>query len=217
MPDPLDFNLPDWVVDALRAPVAQPPKSPHRARSRMRTRIMNVVRVLPAPRRLSARMAPSRWARRNRRGWLSPIGGLMTTMAVGVLMLLRLAPAEGALAGALRDTLSDTLVGIQATTHVLGDSVVPVTENSATSGTSSAHRLLDTLRIVEFVVRGTSVHAASVLGDFNAWQRSATPLASVGHHEWRARILVPRDALRLTANVAYLVNNDLLVPDAPTQ
>ncbi len=213
MPDPLDFNLPDWVADALRAPEAGRPKAPHRAQMR----IMDVVRQLPAPRRLSARMAPSRWARRNRRGWLSPLGGLMTTVAVGVLMLLRLAPADGALGGAPRDTLSDTLVGIQATTHVLGDSVVPVTENSATSGTSSAPRLLDTLRIVEFVVRGTSVHAAAVLGDFNAWQRSATPLVSVGHHEWRARILVPRDALRLTANVAYLVNNDLLVPDAPTQ
>lgn len=209
MPDPLDFNLPDWVVDALRAPEAGRPKALHRAQMR----IMDVVRQLPAPRRLSARMAPSRWAGRNRRGWLSPLGGVMTTMVVGVLLLIRLAPADGTLDG----VLGDTLEGIQTSTLVLGDSVVPITENSATSGTPSVHRLLDTLRIVEFVVRGTSVHAAAVLGDFNAWQRSATPLVSVGHHEWRARILVPRDALRLAANVAYLVNNDLLVPDAPTQ
>ena len=137
----------------------------------------------------------------------------MSTMAVGVLLLMRLAPADGTVGG----VLGVTLAGIQTTTHVLGDSVVPITENSATSGTQSVHRLLDTLRIVEFVVRGTSVHAASVLGDFNAWQRSATPLVSVGHHEWRARILVPRDALRLTANVAFLVNNNLLVPNAPAQ
>jgi len=77
-----------------------------------------------------------------------------------------------------------------------------------------AQRVLDTLRIVEFVLRGSSVRTATVLGSFNAWNRGATPLEATGRDEWRARVLVPRDALATSLNVAFLVNGTKLISAA---
>ena len=78
----------------------------------------------------------------------------------------------------------------------------------------SGGRWLDTLRIVEFVLRGPSVHSASALGEFNRWQRAVTPLARVASNEWRVRVLVPRDALSMSAHVAVLVNGEHIVPSS---
>ncbi len=182
MRDPIEPSLPDWVGDALREPVA--------SRAGARTRIMEAVRGLPAPRRMTAPMRPSRWLRR---GLLSPVGSVMTTAAMALVVFMRFA-SPGA-------SVSD----IVTATRVLGDSVVPAGA-AATDG-----HWLDTLRIVEFVIRGSSVRAADVIGEFNQWRRGATPLASAGHNEWRARVLVPRDALE----VAYLVNDAQVIPTEP--
>ena len=46
---------------------------------------------------------------------------------------------------------------------ILGDSVVPVHEGAARADTVG-ERFLDTLRIVEFVLRGPSVRSATVVG-----------------------------------------------------
>ncbi|MBL0170945.1 MAG: hypothetical protein IPP90_09470 [Gemmatimonadaceae bacterium] len=180
--DPFESALPDWVGETLREPVESHPRS--------RARIMEAVRALPAPRRRSAPMRPSRWLRR---GLLSPISGAITSAVLALSLLLR---ADGG-ASALSD--------IVTVTRVLGDTVVPVHTLPSASGTI---RWLDTLRIVEFVIRGSSVHAVAILGDFNKWQRNATPLSAGAPHEWRARVLVPRDAL----DVAYLVNDRHLIP-----
>src|SRR6185436_20448401 len=56
MRDPIDSSLPEWVGEALREPVTSHASS--------RTRIMDAVRGLPAPRRMAAPMRPSRWLRR---------------------------------------------------------------------------------------------------------------------------------------------------------
>lgn len=179
MRDPGDSSLPGWVGDALREPVAS-----HAA---ARSRIMDAVRRLPAPRPLAAPMRPSRWLRR---GLLSPLGSVVMTAAMALVVLTRYAtPGAG---------VSD----IVTITRILGDSVVPAVT------TSPAGRWLDTLRVVEFVIRGGSVHAAAVIGDFNQWRRGATPLAAAGRDEWRARVLVPRDALQM----AYLVNDAQVIP-----
>ena len=61
------------------------------------------------------------------------------------------------------------------------------------------------------MIRGSGVHTAAVIGDFNQWRRGATPLASTNGDEWRARVLVPRDALQM----AYLVNDAQLIPAEP--
>ncbi|MEQ1692011.1 MAG: hypothetical protein ABMA00_12035 [Gemmatimonas sp.] len=176
--DPLESGLPEWVRETLREPMD--------SRASSRAVIMDRVRALPTPRRHSAPMRPSRWLRR---GLLSPVGGMVTTAMMALVVLLRVGGGGG---------MSD----IGTATRILGDSVVPV------PAVTQADRWLDTLRIVEFVIRGSSVHAASVLGDFNRWQRGATPMVPTARHEWRVRVLVPRDAL----NMAYLVNNSRLIP-----
>ena len=181
--EPHDATLPDWVVDALREPMD--------SRSGSRARIMMAVRTLPAPRRHAAPMRPSRWLRR---GLLSPVGGVMTITVLALVSLLRMSTGGTALAD------------IVTVTRILGDSVVPRHVTASVIG--GDNHWLDTLRIVEFVIRGSSVRAAAVLGDFNQWRRGVTPLLASGRHEWRARALVPRDAL----NVAYLVNGSQVIP-----
>ena len=182
MRDPIDSSLPEWVGETLREPVISQASS--------RARIMDAVRGLPVPRRMSAPMRPSRWLRR---GLLSPLGSMLATAAMAMVMLTRIAtPGAG---------VSDLVT----VTRILGDSIVPVS-GSATNG-----NWLDTLRIVEFVIRGSSVHAAAVIGDFNQWRRGATPLKSAGGNEWSARVLVPRDALQM----AYLVNEEQVIPAEP--
>ncbi len=180
--EPLDATLPGWVVDALREPMD--------SRSGSRARIMTAVRALPAPRRHAAPMRPSRWLRR---GLLSPAGSVMAITVVALVGLLRM------------NTGGTALTDIVTVTRILGDSVVP---RHVTSSLGGDNHWLDTLRIVEFVIRGSSVRAAAVLGDFNQWRRGGTPLIASGRHEWRARALVARDAL----NVAYLVNGSQVIP-----
>lgn len=197
MPDPNQTVLPDWVVDALHEPVASTPAA--------RARIMDAVRSTARPRRMAAPIRPSRWMRR---GLLSPVGGLLTTAVMTMALLLRIGPMDGL----LRRSVGD----IQSAAMVLGDSVVPASAPRMADTLATAARLLDTLRIVEFVLRGSSVHAASVLGDFNGWKRGATPMTSSGRDEWRARVLVPRDVLATSVNVAYLVNQSRLIPAVET-
>jgi hypothetical protein len=202
----------------LRALLRAPAHSTHAARAR----IMQQVRALPAPRRLRTPFAGSRWSRR---GLLSPAGGLFTAVLLLCTIVLRMDP---------RNTLLfDAVPQVETVTHVLGDSVVPVADVSGAAARrqaspharahhdslaarvdSYAQRVLDTLRIVEFVLRGSSVRSATVLGSFNAWNRGATPLAAVGRDEWRARVLVPRDALATSLNVAFLVNGTKLISAA---
>ncbi len=143
-----------------------------------RSAIMDRVRREAAPRRLHAPMRASRWSRR---GLLSPRGGMAM-----LAMLVALVSVRG-----LEQRRTDPLLETSAT--VLGDSVVP----------QLGGRLLDTLRVVEFVLRGPAVRSAAVVGDFNAWRRGVTLLAHDSGETWRARVLVPRDALRF----AYVVND----------
>lgn len=190
MRESFESTLPDWVGDALREPVE--------STANARARIMSSVRELPAPRALSAPMRPSRWTRR---GWLSPIAGAVTSLAMGMVVLFRVSNAS----------VANT--DIETMTRILGDSVVPanfVQHAGVNDASAREGHWLDTLRIVEFVIRGSSIRAASVLGDFNGWQRGRTTLVAVGGNEWRARVLVPRDAL----NMAYLVNDARLVGGA---
>jgi hypothetical protein len=212
MSDHDNSSLPNWVRETLRAPVTSTAVA--------RSSIMEQVLHAPKPRRVSAPMRPSRWVRR---GLLAPVRGLMTTVVMTTVLMFRVGLGSG------------NLSGVELAARVLGDSVVPVaaTANMLAHGAFSsvaqhagaagnaesgravgAHdsaggvRFMDTLRIVELVIRGSSVHAASVIGEFNRWRRGVTPLVAAGDNEWKATVLVPRDVLSVT----YLVNNAQLVP-----
>lgn len=210
MRDHTDPRIPEWMHDALRAPVD--------GRDGAHERIMDAIRGLPAPRRLRAPAGSQRHSRWTRRGLLSPIGGLLTTALLVATVLVRMGPLEALLGASGSDVRTAVLV--------LGDSVVPVTEDIGVANDLPfatkrpveplSQRVLDTLRIVEFVLRGgTGVHAASVLGSFNAWQRGATPMVASADGAWRVRVLIPRDVLATSLNVAFLVNGAKLLP-SPT-
>lgn len=140
-------------------------------------------------------MRASRWTRR---GLLTPFGGMtLVALFFAAISLRGLDERHGS-------------VALETASLILGDSVVPVHEGSVRADTLG-ERLLDTLRVVEFVLRGPSVRSATVVGDFNAWERGATALTRDSDDTWRARVLVPRDALHF----AYVVNDARIVNAAP--
>ena len=145
---------------------------------------------------LTPSMSRSRW---RRRGLLSPIGGAVTTLMMVLTVMLRL-------------DQSGPSGSLDAFARVVGDSVVPAFDSSVVTGVSANGHWLDTLRIVELVLRGPGVHSASAIGAFNRWQHSGTPLTRVAMDEWRARVLVPRDALPYASRVAVMVNDTRLIP-----
>lgn len=196
-PDHDDMStIPSWMGDALRAPVASRPEA--------RARIMTQVRSLPAPRRLSIPgvQHASRW---RRRGSLTGLGGAvltaMLTIAVGVRQGDRHALAQR----------------VQPSVMVVGDSAVPVRGADSLAAIMSG-RLLDTMKVVEYVVHGSNVHRVqvqhAVRHDRTSGGRVApfepAELTRVSETEWRVRALLPRDAVAVTFSV-----NDLTLDPVP--
>jgi hypothetical protein len=195
---------PAWMMEALRAPTAE--------RVDARTRIMARVQALPAPHRLVAPMPMARW---RRRGTLSGLGGVVLTAAFALMLTVR----EGE-----RFTLASR---VHTAALVLGDSAVPVSHDTrdATSAASSpatrqdrissriGDRLLDTMRVVELVVRGVGLQdvAWRRTGDLHGKTRTVA-LARISSTEWRTRTLVPRDVV----DVTLIVNDVALAPTLVT-
>ena len=125
-------------------------------------------------------MRASRWTRR---GLLTPFGAAAFAGMLGLLLSVRAVGMYGGLRGGVAH-------GTTMSAVVIGDTVMP--------------SLRDTLRIVEFVLRGPAVRSAAVVGDFNAWRRGATRLERGADGAWHARVLVPRDVVRF----AYAVNDE---------
>lgn len=151
--------------------------------------IMERVRREPRPHRSAVGMSPpmraSRWTRR---GLLTPFGAAALAGMLGLLLSVRAVTTIGGGRGASAMTLSAA---------VIGDTVMP----------SLGDTVRDTLRIVEFVLRGPAARGAvraDVIGDFNAWRRGATAMAQRADGTWYARVVVPRDAVRF----AYAVNDE---------
>lgn len=195
MPDETPPSLPAWAIDALRAPVASQTGS--------RDAIMQRVRRFPAPHRLSApaAMRASRWMRR---GSLTGAGGVLLTALLAFMVSVH------------RGDQLAVMAQLQTSAVVLGDTVVPV----AGAPDSLGARLLDTLRIVQFAIRGPHIGAAEVIGSFNGWQRGRTAMASASPNadEWRARVLVPRDALDfafVVSDVSETPMRERVIPAAP--
>jgi len=137
-------------------------------------------------------MRASHWTRR---GLLTPFGAAALAGVLGLMLSLRAATT-------LRDPRGAAGMTFSAT--VIGDTVMP----------SLGDTVRDTLRIVEFVLRGPSdrapVRSADVIGDFNAWRRGATAMAQRDDGSWYARAVVPRDAVRF----AYAVDDESSHRDA---
>lgn len=199
MPDQIPPSLPDWVTIALRAPIT--------SRAGTRDRIMHAVRGLPAPRRLSAPPAAVRASRWSRRGSLTGAGSVLMTAMLAFMVSVH------------RGDQLAVMARVQTSAIVLGDTVVPAVGAPDSLGA----RFLDTLRIVQFAVRGPHIGAAEVIGTFNGWRRGSTMLTSDADahartSEWRARVLVPRDALDFAfviGDVSEIPMRDRLIPAAP--
>jgi hypothetical protein len=142
----------------------------------------------------------SRW---RRRGSLTGLGGAllaaMLTIAVGVRQGDRHALAQR----------------VQPAVLVVGDSAVPVRGADSLAAIMSG-RLLDTMKVVEYVVRGSNVHRVQVqhaVRDEHATEAHPVPfqptqLTRVSDTEWRVRALLPRDAVA----VSFSVNDFTLDP-----
>ena len=190
MHDPSDprtaVALPPWAVTAMRRPVASTVAA--------RAAIMDRVRRESLPKYLSVPMRASRWSRR---GVLSPVG--VVALLVTVCASLSLRRVDQRESGVFANAA-----------YVIGDTVLAL-DNRATSAHRVADALLDTMHIVEFVLHAPLVRSVVVVGDFNAWQRGASPMHHDADGAWRIRALVPRDALRF----AYVVNSARVVAPAP--
>jgi hypothetical protein len=186
MHDHSGSHVPRWVAELLKEQPASTPAA--------RERIMSVVRTMSPARTLAAPMRRSRWLRR---GVLSPVGSAAAT----ILLLL---------AGSLRMS-GDYLLGtsFEQSAIIVGDTIVDRVVSSAGGG-GLHDTLRDTLRIVEFVVRGRGVERVEVAGEYDGWRTTALQKSDNGN-AWRARLVVPRDALRF----AFLVNNERRIPATP--
>lgn len=197
MPDQIPPSLPSWASEALRAPVS--------SRTGSRDRIMHAVRGLPAPRQLSAPAAAVRASRWFRRGSLTGAGGVFLTAVLAFMVSVH------------RGDQLAVMARLQTSAVVLGDTVVP----AVGAPDSLSARLLDTLRIVRFAIRGPHIGAAEVIGTFNGWRRGGTMLSNTGVNgadEWSARVLVPRDALDfafMIRDASELPMRDRLIPASP--
>lgn len=166
-------SLPSWVETAI----AEAATSRDSARAAIMTRVRAERLPVASTHRMSPPMRMSRWTRR---GLLSPFGAAAFAGVLGLLLSVRSISTL---------QMTEDVPGMSASAVVLRDTVMP--------------SFRDTLRIVEFVLRGPNVRSAAVVGDFNAWQRGATALERRSDGAWHARVVVPRH----TVHFSYVVND----------
>jgi hypothetical protein len=177
MSDSPTERLPEWVTDALHE---APPST-----ARAREAIMDRIRSAAPPRRGTLRPMTARWARR---GLLSSSG-----LTMGLLLILASASARQ------WSPFSGPAL-LAPIVRILGDSIVPI------AGTPIGESLLDTMWVVDVVMRGASIRSAALV----MHGRDASPLAmrELRDGEWHARVLTPPDVLP----VAVVVNDLRVVP-----
>jgi hypothetical protein len=177
MSDTPTERLPEWVIDALHdLPPSTVPA---------RDAIMDRIRSSAAPRRGTLRPMASRWARR----------GLLSSGGLTMALMLVLASAS------VREwpTFGSPLL-LAPIVRILGDSIVPIT------GSPIGDSLLDTLRVVDVVMRGSSIRSAALV--MQGRDESAVAMRELREGEWHARVLTPPDVLP----VAVVVNELRVVP-----
>jgi len=94
---------------------------------------------------------------------------------------------------------------------IVGRSIA--TSPNATRTVASASAKADTVRIVRFVLLAPSASSVSLVGDFNDWQRNATPLRPAGARGvWSVSVPLPRG----THQYAFIVDGTRWTPDPAT-
>jgi hypothetical protein len=177
MSDLENTSLPEWAVGELKRPV--------HGTIEQRQRIMELVRTAERPRRRTTAAYYPRWFRR---GLLSPSGAAIAALFTAMVTFVGMPQATG-------NTSS-----FWAEATVIRDTVV-----SSTVTGRIASAITDTLRIVRFAIRAPGATRVALLGEFNAWSKTANWLT---HDKktgmWIARIAVPRGAERY----AFVVDGD---------
>jgi hypothetical protein len=170
-------------IERVPAWVMEELRRPVMANAARQARIMELVRRRPAHARF--RRAPHPPARR---GLVSSITGL--ALAAGFAGIV-------AVSGLLHPLGRPEVSTEAGHARVIGDSI-----------TSALH---DTLRLVQFVLRAPAASRVTLVGDFNAWSRTATPLARDNSADaWSATVALRRGRY----HYAFVVDDTRWVPGA---
>jgi uncharacterized membrane protein len=177
MSDLENTTLPDWAVGELKRPV--------QGTHEQRQRIMELVRSAERPRRRTTAAYYPRWFRR---GLLSPAGAAIAAAFTAMVSFF----------GLPQNNDHSSAFFTEAT--VIKDTVV-----SSTVTGRIASAITDTLRIVRFVINAPGATRVALLGEFNAWSKTANWLTQDEKTGmWIARLAVPRGAERY----AFVVDGD---------
>lgn len=182
-------ELPGWVFRELRRPVTAGSQG-----MMARRRIMQRVHAMAA-RRSQPHRSRSTW--RSRRG-LASLTGLAAAACLGLLVaggamrsgLVRGVSAAGA---PVRDTIQGVIEGSTLLTMVAGAPAGVLAPGGAADQPADSLRavlLRDTLRLVRFVLVAPTATRMALVGDFNGWDRGATPMLAVAESTgtWEATV-----------------------------
>ncbi len=171
-------SLPEWAVGELQRPVKGTPEQ--------RQRIMELVRSAERPRRRTTAAYQPRWFRR---GLLSPSGAAIAAAFTAMVTFFGMPQSTG-----------NTSAAFWAEATVIKDTVV---SGKVTGRIASA--ITDTLRIVRFVINAPGATRIALVGQFNAWSKTANWLTQDEKTGmWIARLALPRGAERY----AFVVDGD---------
>ena len=140
-------------------------------------------RIMDRVREAARARRPAGAGERSRRGWVAGHAGAL--LAAGVTGLVALAALDGA----------SGLRGLRGP----AEGARPVAEAA----------IRDTLRLVRFVLAAPAARSVALVGDFNGWSASATPLAADRAGAWAAAVALAPGRHRY----AYVVDDTQWVTD----
>lgn len=188
-----DDALPSWVERELRRPVATDPAARQRIMARVHAASASAVHPLRA-----RRGGNDGHGWRARRG-LAPLAGLAT--AAGLACAIALGAARMGLSTGTADgvgaVLRDTIQAVSGRGTLTA--VVAADPAAGAAGDSVGSALLrDTLRLVRFVLVAPTATRLALVGDFNGWNRRATPMLAVAESTgmWAATVALGPGAHR---------------------
>lgn len=108
-----------------------------------------------------------------------------------------------------RNQVAEAPAAAPAPAHVeVASTPAPVAQQAPTP-TPAAHVRRDTVYMVRFVLADANAHTVSLVGDFNEWEKRATPLRSAKPGVWTAQVALPPGR----HEYAYVVDGERWVAD----
>ena len=184
-------GLPSWVIRELRRPLVTDGLA--------RQRLMQRIRATAAP---SVRRRRSSW--RARYG-LASLTGLAAAAGFGLMVTFgasRVGLGGGMVAveAPVRDTIRGVVEGgtLLMTLGSAPASVSPYIDAGSPTDSLRSLLLRDTLRLVRFVMVAPAATRLALVGDFNGWDRRATPMLAVAESTgtWEATVALRGGAHR---------------------